>query len=88
MVTQVLHDVCERAAGCPEFVWVLVGSGGVNQVDEGLGQPRQVMTAGTYGPSGQLIFVIVTPHSIVCEAALLRSSSEPAPWLHVAAWVR
>ena len=49
---------------------------------------QQVMTAGTYGPSGQLIFVIVTPHSIVCEAALLRSSSELAPQLHVAAWVR
>ena len=30
--------------------------GGVNQVDKGLGQPRQVMTAGMYGPSGQLIF--------------------------------
>ena len=35
--------------------------GGVNQEDEGLGQPRQVMTAGTHGPSGQLIFDIVTP---------------------------
>jgi hypothetical protein len=36
--------------------------GGVNKGNEGLGQPRQVMTAGTYGPSGQLIFVIVIPH--------------------------
>ena len=38
---------------------VCVGAGrsvGVNQVDKELGQPRQVMTAGTYGPSGQLIF--------------------------------
>ena len=33
-----------------------VRSGEVNQGDEGLGQPRQVMTAGTHGPSGQLIF--------------------------------
>ena len=34
----------------------------VNRGDKGLGQPRQVMTAGTYGPSGQLIFDIVIPH--------------------------
>ena len=34
---------------------------GVNWVDEGLGQPRQVMTAGTHGPSGQPIFDIVIP---------------------------
>ena len=34
---------------------------GVNQVDEGLGQPRQVMTAGMYGPSGQPVFDIVIP---------------------------
>ena len=33
----------------------------VNQVDKGLGQPRQVMTAGTYGPSRQLMFDIVIP---------------------------
>ena len=52
-VTRVLHGVCEGAGGCPEFVAV---SGGVNRVDEGLRQPRRVMTAGTYGPSGQLIF--------------------------------
>ena len=32
------------------IVLVSVCSGGVNQVDEGLGQPRQVMTAGTHGP--------------------------------------
>ena len=31
----------------------------VNQVDKRLGQPRQVMTAGTHGPSGQQIFDIV-----------------------------
>ena len=34
----------------------LVCSGGVNQADKGLGQPRQVVTAGTHGPSRQLIF--------------------------------
>ena len=40
--------------------------GGVNQEDEGLGQPRQVMTAGTHGPSGQLIFdVVITPCIVV-----------------------
>ena len=38
------------------FVVVLVCSGRVNQADEGLGQLRQVMTAGTHGPSGQLMF--------------------------------
>ena len=37
------------------------GSAGVNLEDKELGQPRLVMTAGTYGPSGQLIFDIVTP---------------------------
>jgi hypothetical protein len=41
-VVRVLHRVHEGAGGCPEFVAV---SGGVNQGDEGLGQPRQVMTA-------------------------------------------
>ena len=35
---------------------VLVCSGRVNWADEELGQPRQVMTAGTHRPSGQLIF--------------------------------
>ena len=44
------------------FVVVLVCGGGVNWADKGLGQPRQVMTAGTYGPSGQLVFEIMTPH--------------------------
>ena len=34
--------------------------GSVNQGDEGLGQPRQVMTAGTHGPSRQLIFELET----------------------------
>ena len=38
------------------FVVVLVYSGRVNQADEGLGQPRQVMTAWTHGPSRQLMF--------------------------------
>ena len=38
--------------GCPEFVSVVVK----NREDGGLGQPRQVMTAGTHGPSGQPIF--------------------------------
>ena len=38
------------------FVVVLVCGGRVNWVDEGLGQPRQVMTAGPHGPSGQLMF--------------------------------
>ena len=50
---RVLHGVCEGAGRCPEFVPV---SGGVNQVDEGLGQPTQVMTARMHGPSGWLIF--------------------------------
>ena len=50
---QVLHRVYEGAGGCPEFVAV---SGGVNWVDKGLGQPRQVMTARMHGPSGQPIF--------------------------------
>ena len=43
------------------LVVMLVSGGGVNRADEGLGQPRQVMTAGTHGPSGQLIFDIVIP---------------------------
>ena len=38
---------------------------GVNWVDKGLGQPRQVMTAGTYGPSGQLIFDMSSTESCV-----------------------
>ena len=36
--------------------FVVVGSSSVNQADEGLGQPRQVMTAGAHGPSRQLMF--------------------------------
>ena len=43
------------------IVLMSVCDGGVNQADEGLGQPRQVMTAGMYGPSGQLIFDVVVP---------------------------
>ena len=31
--------------GCPELVRCRQPDGGVNQGDEGLGQPRQVMTA-------------------------------------------
>src|ERR1700678_4428194 len=42
----------------PSGVCVLVASAGVNLEDEGLGQPRQVMTAGMLGPSGQLILDI------------------------------
>ena len=58
-----LHKVCDGAEGCPACCEVSVrGSGGVNRGDEELGQPRPVMTAGMYGPSGQLIFDIVTPH--------------------------
>ena len=45
--------------GALRVVQVSVRGVGVNRGDEGLGQPRQVMTAGTYGPSGQPIFVIV-----------------------------
>ena len=87
-VTRVLHEVRERAGWMP--CNCVVGRSGVNQADEELGQPRQVMTAGTYGPSGQPIFDIVTSDTpcTVDEAALLRSSSELAPWLHVAVWVR
>ena len=48
-----LRRVHEEAGWCPESVAV---SGGVNRGDKGLGQPRQVMTAGMHGPSGQLIF--------------------------------
>ena len=42
--------------GPGEFCVGVGRSNRVNQVDEGLGQPRQVMTAGTHGSSGQLIF--------------------------------
>ena len=42
-------------------------SGGGNQEDEGLGQPWQVMTAGTHGPSGQLIFDVVAPPCMVVK---------------------
>ena len=86
MVIQVLHEVCERLGG-PGFC-VGVSQSGVNQADKGLGQLKQVMTAGTHGPSRQLIFDVVVPHIYSSEAALLRSSSELAPRLHVAAWVR
>ena len=60
-VTQVLYKVCEGWAGCLGVCVVLAESDGVNQVDKRLGQPRQVMTAGTYGPSGQPLFDVVTP---------------------------
>ena len=38
------------------IVLMSVCGGGVNQADKGLGQPRWVMTAGTHGPSEQLMF--------------------------------
>ena len=44
--------------GSPGVVCVHDSGGGVNLVDKELGQPRLVMAAGTYGPSGQLIFDI------------------------------
>ena len=62
-VTQVLHKVCEGWDGC---LGGLCWQGcRVNQVDEGLGQPQQVMTAGTHGPSGQSIFDIGSIESYV-----------------------
>ena len=51
-----LRVVCEGGDGHPSVCMVLVRGGRVNQADEGLGQPRQVMTAGTHGPSRQLMF--------------------------------
>ena len=45
---------------------------------------RYVLAAGMYGPSGQLIFENGDTLYVVCEAALLRSSSKQAPQLHVA----
>ncbi len=52
-----------RARRGPGEVCVGVGrSNRVNQVDQGLGQPRQVMTAWTHGPSGQPISDFVVPH--------------------------
>ena len=46
VVTQVLHKVCVGWEGCPGVVCIGAGSDvGVNLEDEGLGQPRQVMTA-------------------------------------------
>ena len=57
MVTQVLHKVCVGWEGYLGVNCVGAGSnGGVNLEDEGLGQPGQVMTGGTHGPIGQLIF--------------------------------
>ena len=50
-------SICEAGrAPKGEDCWVVEGAKEVNRVDEGLGQPRQVMTAGTHGPSGRLIF--------------------------------
>ena len=64
------------------IVLVLVCSGGVNWVDKGLGQPRQVMTAGIHGPSGQLIFDGRYIESCVhAKWWLLRISSKLALWL-------
>ena len=56
VVARVLHEVC---AGWEDALGSLCGGStmpGVNQEGEGLGQPRQVMTSGTHGPSGGLIF--------------------------------
>ena len=39
--------------GALEGLFDAGSSAGVNLEDEELGQPRPVMTAGTYGPSGQ-----------------------------------
>ena len=66
--------------GCPEFVWRSGGS--VNWGDEGLGQPRQVMTAGMHGPSGQPIFDMGSIESCVhVKWWPLRISSKLALWL-------
>ena len=59
MVRQVLHKVYESVGG--PGVCVGISQSGVNWGDEGLGQLRQVMTAGMHGSSGQLIFDGVTP---------------------------
>ena len=56
MVTQVLHKVCVGWGGCPGVDCGVGSSVGVKTENEGLGQPRQVMTSGTHGPSRQLIF--------------------------------
>ena len=59
VVTQVLHKAWERLGGMPGVdLCGADASDRVNRVDEGLGQPRQVMATGTYGPSGQPIFNI------------------------------
>ena len=59
VVTQVLHKAQERLGGMPGVdLCGADASDRVNRVDEGLGQPRQVMAAGTHGPSRQLIFDI------------------------------
>ena len=46
VVTRVLHEVRVGWEGCPGVDYVGAGgNGGVNPGDEGLGQPRQVVTA-------------------------------------------
>ena len=50
-----------------EIVLVSVCGGGVIRADKGLGQPRQVTTAGTHGPSGRSIFDVVIPLSMVVK---------------------
>ena len=56
-VTRVLHEVRVWAGMEPGGFVVVSGCGRVKiRADEGLGQPRQVMAAGTHGPSGQQIF--------------------------------
>lgn len=62
MVIQVLHKVYEMAEVCPECC---VGAGQEwwgKLGDKAFGLLRLVMTPVMYGPSGQLIFDIVTLH--------------------------
>ena len=56
VVTQVLHEVHMDWGGCPGVVCRVGSSVGVKTEEKGLGQPRQVTTSGTHGPSRQLIF--------------------------------
>ena len=56
-VTRVLHKVCERVGECPGICACVQPDDSVKiRWDKVLGQPKQVMTAGTHGLSGQLIF--------------------------------
>jgi len=55
VVAQVLHEVCAGWQGALGGLW-WQHDAGVNQEGKGLGQPRQVTTSGTHGPSRWLIF--------------------------------